>query len=139
MPYIFLEEFSNRCILKNLRNYIVEDLMQAFVVDKLTQEELKRLREAVSNFAHPGALDDIFWIPIPEHLLTPIQAAHKECQPLFFAIEFGENFISFEFLARTHHRVRCDCISPATPQQKVYLLEIAKKIFQTANVEMKTH
>ncbi len=112
--------------------------MQAFIVDKLSQKKLERLREAANNFAKPGALNDIFWIPIPEHLLTPTQAAHKECQPFFFAIEFGEDFVSFEFLARTHHRIRCECIAPATPPQRVYLLEVAKKIFKKAQVEMKT-
>ncbi len=113
--------------------------MQAFVVDHLKKDELKRLRSIIKDFAYPSALDDIFWIPIPEHLLTPTQAAHKECQPHFFAVEFGQDFISFEFLARTHQRVRCDCISPATPQQKVYLLELAKEIFAKAKVRMKGH
>ncbi len=111
--------------------------MQALKIDGLCQEELERIKTVLPKFSQPALIDDIYWIPIPERLLTPTQLEHKECQPHFFAVEIGEDFVSFEFLARTHQRVRCACISPATPEQKVFLMQIAQEIFSAAGVEMK--
>ncbi len=111
--------------------------MQAFSVDKLSKEEVKRLAEILPQFTKPSPLDGLFWIPIPEEILAPVQKAHVSCQPHYFAVELGEDFISFDFLVRNFQRVRCDCITPATNQQKLFLLELAKRIFSAAGVEMK--
>ncbi len=111
--------------------------MQGLKIDKLTKEEIFRLKEVLPHFTQPAVVDDVYWIPIPEELLTPIQLKHKECQPHYFAVEVGENFLNFEFLARTFQRVRCACMAPATPEQKLFLMELAKKIFTAAGVEIR--
>jgi len=112
--------------------------MQNFTVDKLKAEEISRLESILRQKAKPSPLGGLFWIEIPEEVLAPIQKKHAEsCGPHYFAVEIGEDFISFEFLVRNFQRVRCECISPATPAQKVFLLELAKKIFSLAGVEMR--
>ncbi len=111
--------------------------MQAFSVDHLSKEEVSRLAKALPEFTKPSPLDGLFWVPIPEEILSPVQRAHVSCQPHYFAVELGEDFISFDFLVRNFQRIRCDCIAPATNQQKLFLLELAKKIFATAGVEMR--
>ncbi len=111
--------------------------MQNFTVDKLSPEEISRLESVLQQRAKPSPLGGLFWIEIPEEILAPIQKEHTHtCGPHYFAVEIGEDFISFEFLVRNFQRVRCDCISPATPAQKVFLLERAKEIFSLAGVEM---
>ena len=111
--------------------------MQAFLVDNLNPEEIKKLSSVLPQFTQPSPVEGLYWIPIPEEILAPIQKAHTHCQPHYFAVELGEDFISFEFLVRNFHRVRCDCIAPATNQQKLFLLELAKKIFEKAGVSMR--
>ncbi len=111
--------------------------MQNFTVDKLNREEVLRLEEVLREKARPSPLGGLFWIEIPEEILAPVQKKHqKSCGPHYFAVEIGEDFISFEFLVRNLQRIRCDCISEATPAQKVFLLEKAKEIFALAGVEM---
>ncbi len=108
-----------------------------FTVDKLTKEEVRKLEEVLQRETQPSAVGGLFWVEIPERYLAPVQKAHREsCGPHYFAIEIGEDFISFEFLVRNFNRVRCDCISPATPEQKIFLLDLAKKLFALAGVKM---
>lgn len=108
-----------------------------FTVDKLKREEVKRLEEVLLKVTRPSPIGGLFWVEIPPEKLSPIQKEHQQsCGPHYFAVELGEDFISFEFLVRNFNRMRCDCIRPATPEQKLYLLEVAKRIFQMAGVEM---
>jgi len=108
-----------------------------FKVDKLSKDEVKRLEEVLQQKTRPSPLGGLFWIEIPFEKLAPVQKEHlKSCGPHYFAVELGEDFISFEFLVRNFNRVRCDCITPATPEQKLFLLDWAKRIFALAGVEM---
>lgn len=111
--------------------------MQAFVVDALTKEEVRRLAQVLPQYTQPSPVDGLYWIPLPEEVLAPVQKAHVDCQPHYLAVELGEDFISFEFLVRNFQRVRCDCICPATDPQKLFVLELAKKIFASAGVQMR--
>ncbi|NPA49801.1 MAG: hypothetical protein GXO20_07440 [Thermodesulfobacteria bacterium] len=111
--------------------------MQNFTVDRLSPEEISRLERVLKQKTQPSPLGGLFWIRIPEEVLAPVQKEHAQsCGPHYFAVEIGEDFISFEFLVRNFQRVRCSCMSPATPAQKVFLLELAKEIFRLAGVEM---
>ncbi|WP_022852542.1 hypothetical protein [Thermodesulfatator atlanticus] len=110
--------------------------MQHFTVDKLSREEVAKLKEVLDNFAKVSPIGGLYWIEIPEEFLAPIQKKHRECAPHYFAVELGEDFISFEFLVRNFASLRCECIAPATAQQRVFLLEMAKKIFSLAGVPM---
>ncbi len=111
--------------------------MQAFVVDPLTQEEIRRLAQVLPQYTKPSSIEGLYWIPLPEEFLAPVQKEHKDCQPHYLAVELGEDFISFEFLVRNFQRVRCDCICPATNPQKLFILELAKKIFASAGIPLK--
>ncbi len=111
--------------------------MQAFSVENLDKDEVRRLREALKAFTKPSPIEGLFWIPIPEEVLAPIQRGHVSCQPHYFAVELGEDFISFDFLVRNFQRIRCDCITLANNQQKLFLLNLAKKIFEAAGVKMR--
>ncbi|OAG26703.1 hypothetical protein TH606_10930 [Thermodesulfatator autotrophicus] len=108
--------------------------MQNFVVDNLNREEIAKLEKVLQEKTRPSPIGGLYWIEIPENILAPIQLKHKECGPHYFAVEIGENFISFEFLVRNFKSMRCECIAPATPAQKIFLLEKAKEIFTLAGV-----
>jgi hypothetical protein len=77
---------------------------------------------------------DLFWIPVADRLLTPLQRRHAECQPFFFAVELLPDRLSCELLVRTRNRVRCDCIAYATVAQREWLFNRVDAMFQALEI-----
>jgi hypothetical protein len=78
---------------------------------------MDKIYEFLKENTVPSALDRIFWIHLPEDILSPLQFEHKDCQPFAFAAELGEDWIRLEFLIRSTQGIRCDCSGYATREQ----------------------
>jgi len=79
-------------------------------------------------------LEGIYWIPLDEDQLAPIQASHDGCRPFFFAVQLDDDRIACELLVRTRNRVRCDCIRYATQHQRNWLIEMFDAIFDELEI-----
>jgi hypothetical protein len=82
-----------------------------------------------------SGMEEIFWLEIPEGLLSPIQEAHKTCGPHYLAVETGPDFVKFEFLVRCRKRLRCDCVQYVTPAQETFLINFAHLLIQTLDLK----
>jgi len=98
-----------------MRSYLIEDFYpehQAKVLDRLKDKGLS------------GPLDGIFYLPVPEELLTDVQREHAgECGPHIFVLEaVDESTLKLELLVRAQKKLRCECVVYATAQQREYIL-----------------
>ncbi|MGD0827728.1 MAG: hypothetical protein ABSA09_06525, partial [Desulfobaccales bacterium] len=75
--------------------------MKQYLLDEIARADLPRVREYLSGHAVTSSLEGIWWVDLPEDLLSPEQFEHRQCRPFRFAVELGENFVRFEFLIRS--------------------------------------
>ncbi len=109
--------------------------MRQYLLDEIGRGDLPRVRQYLKEHAAASSLADIWWVDLPEDLLSPEQFEHRECRPFRFAVELGDpvvgdNFIRFEFLIRSEQTMRCACIGYATRQQRDFILAYADRLVE---------
>ena len=105
--------------------------MRQFLVDEIPHRQMEAIEDYLKKKTIASGLEKIFWLEIPEDLLSPIQYEHKGCGPHYLAIELGQDFLKFEFLVRSRKRLRCDCVQYVSPAQEIFLLNFARTLIQT--------
>jgi hypothetical protein len=102
--------------------------MRQFLVDEIPRRKIGEIEAYLKEKAEPSGLDKVYWLKIPEDLLTPTQKEHDACGPHYLAVELGRDFLKFEFLVRCRERLRCDCIQYATRDQESFLFKFAQDL-----------
>jgi len=105
--------------------------MRQFLVDEIPHRQMEAIEDYLKEKTVVSGLEKIFWLEIPEDLLSPLQLEHKDCGPHYLAVELGQDFLKFEFLVRSRKRLRCDCVQYVTPVQETFLLNFARTLIQT--------
>lgn len=91
--------------------------MRYYSLDELQPAEMARLKAALAQRGCAGAIEDIYYYPVPEADLTPEQRDHlTDCGPYVLALETGEDWLRLELLVRAKGRLRCGCIAYAAPE-----------------------
>ncbi len=110
--------------------------MKQYVIDQLRLNDYARLKEYMDeNFGDSGVAG-LYWIPVPPELLNDLQAGHRDCHPLYFAVELEEDRFSLELLIRTKSRMRCDCIMYADTAQRNWLIDCMDAILEKLEIEV---
>ncbi|MFZ5453264.1 MAG: hypothetical protein ACOZF2_15505 [Thermodesulfobacteriota bacterium] len=104
--------------------------MRQYHLDEISRNDIPRIRDYLQEHALASSLDGIWWVDLPEDLLSPEQFAHPDCRPFRFAVELGDNFVRFEFLIRSQQTMRCTCIGYATRQQRDYIFAFADRLVE---------
>ncbi len=108
--------------------------MKQYVIDELRPADHQRIKDYLDAHFGPADMDTIYWIPLEPMLYTPDQQWHKECHPLYFAIQLTPETLSLELLVRTKNRVRCDCIRYADEAQKKWGIDFVDVIFENLEI-----
>jgi hypothetical protein len=104
--------------------------MQQYLLDEIARADLPRVQEYLSEHALASILEGVWWVDLPEDLLSPEQFEHRQCRPFRFAVELGEDFVRFEFLIRSRETMHCACIGYATRQQRDFILAWADRMVE---------
>ena len=117
------------------RSHFKEDTVRQYQLDEISKSDIPRVREYLNEHAQAARLEDIWWVDLPEDLLSPEQFDHANCRPFRFAVEVGEpkvgdSFLRFEFLIRSREKMRCTCIDYATRQQRDFILAFADRLVE---------
>ncbi|MFA5110666.1 MAG: hypothetical protein WC443_04595 [Desulfobaccales bacterium] len=104
--------------------------MRHYTLDEIVRNDMPRVREYLHEHAIAARLEDIWWVDLPEDLLSPEQFSHPNCRPFRFAVEVGDDFVRFEFLIRTEQSMRCTCIGYATRAQRDFILAFADRLVE---------
>ena len=99
--------------------------MKSYVMDEISPPDMKALRAFLKENTIASEVEGIFWVPLPEDLLSDIQFQHRRCRPHVFAVELGVNWIKLEFFIRSLAGMRCRCQAYCTPQQRDFVLRFA--------------
>ncbi len=104
--------------------------MRQYLLDEIARGDLPRVRQYLHEHALPSSLEGIWWVDLPEDLLSPEQFAHRQCRPFRFAVELGEDFVRFELLIRSRETMRCACLGYATRPQRDFILGYADEMVE---------
>lgn len=89
--------------------------MRAYLVDDIPEEKLTALAALLDARGLAASLPGLYWLPLPDALLTPLQREHAgECGPHVMALELLDGAVRMELLVRARGRLRCDCVGYAT-------------------------
>lgn len=88
--------------------------MRQYTVTELSEKGIETIETALRGKKLQASIDHLFWIPVPDDLLTPLQKEHATtCGPHVMALEVMRSSLNLEFLVRARNKIRCDCITYA--------------------------
>ena len=91
--------------------------MRSYHIDGFVSGELERLIERLEKMELSAGMENLYWLPVPGDLLTPLQKEHeRECGPYALALEVLDAALRLELLVRARNRLRCDCVAYAEPK-----------------------
>ena len=102
--------------------------MRSYTIDELSFLERDNLDSFLKRTLKPGALNGVFFLPLPPDLLGPAQQGHESCAPFCCAVVLGKDSVSFELLVRSSHNLHCSCIALATPEQRRFVMDFADRM-----------
>lgn len=102
--------------------------MRQYVIDELDSETIERVRNYLDSHCEKSALGNLYWLRIPDDMLSPDQYSHGSCQPHCVGIELGDRFVNFEMLVRSRNSLKCNCIAYVTPQQRQFILSFIDRL-----------
>jgi hypothetical protein len=108
--------------------------MKSYLIDEIPPPDLERLRKALKEKLIPSSMEQIFWAPLPDRLLTGTQSEHPECRPHVFAVELGPDWIKLEFFIRSLKKMRCTCPGYPTEAQRNHIMKMADELLEEWNV-----
>ena len=97
--------------------------MRSYCIDEFVPGELERLAERLDNMELSAGLEELYWMPVPKNLLTPVQKKHeRECGPYVLALEILDESLRLELLVRARSKLRCDCVAFAEQKLVDYMI-----------------
>ena len=108
--------------------------MRAYLIDEIHPSQMEKIHDFLKKNAISSRLDDIFWVKIPENLLSNIQLEHINCRPHVFTVELGAEWIKLEFFVRSLSTMRCSCIGYCTEAQRNYILDFAHNTIDSLGI-----
>ena len=109
--------------------------MRAYLIDEIPASDMKKITLFLKENSAQSSLDAIFWVEIPEELLTGIQFEHKNCKPHVFAIETGENWYKAECFIRSLKGMQCECQNYCSPQQTEFIVKFVHGMIDALNIK----
>ena len=109
--------------------------MRAYLIDELSPSKLDAIREFLGENAIRSSMDQIFWVRIPDDLLSGMQFQHSKCKPHVFAVELGQDWVKLELFVRTLRNMHCDCPGYSTVQQRNFILNFADGMIERLNID----
>jgi len=108
--------------------------MRAYFIDEIEPDEMAKITSYLKEAALSSSMEQVYWLPIPDDLLSATQFAHTHCQPHVFAVELGKTWIKLEFFSRSLKGVGCSCQSYSTESQTGYIIRFAHEMLKNLGI-----
>ena len=108
--------------------------MKQYVIDELRPADHQRIKDYLDARFGPADMGTLYWIPLEPTLYAPEQRDHKDCHPLYLAVQLTSDAVSLELLVRTKNRIRCDCIRYADGVQMEWGIGFIDAIFEKLKI-----
>lgn len=115
-----------------MRNYYIEDI---------ADQDIDSFEKKMLALQMNGSIEGIFYLPLPEKLLTQEQQAHQnECGPYYLSLEvlrdLAGNVLKMELLVRAHSKIRCSCVAYCTPAQRNHMIDYLDELLESFDIKV---
>lgn len=91
--------------------------MRCYVIDEIPADTLEKFEAALDEKGYASSVEKLYWLPLEARHLLPLQQEHAaSCGPHCLALEILDDGVRLEFLVRAQGRMRCECVSYASPE-----------------------
>lgn len=108
--------------------------MISYLIDEVPHADLQKISSHLKETAIRSGIEDLYWVPLPEDILSERQYDHEDCKPHVFAVEIGDDWIKMEFFVRTLTDMRCTCSGYATRQQRDFIVRFAHTLIEELGI-----
>lgn len=108
--------------------------MKQYVIDQFSIQEYQALKNRLEDLLGPAQLGGIYWLPLPQDILTETQASHGECSPHVLALDLEEGRLSCELLVRTQATMKCACMGYATQKQRDWVMATIDSLLEEVGI-----
>ena len=109
--------------------------MRLYKIDQLSREEKANIESYLNRSLQPGPVEGVYWLEVPQDLLSAEQRGHDDCGPFYFAVELETEAVSFELLVRSQTNLHCSCIAYASSAQRDFVLRFIDKLLQVERIQ----
>jgi hypothetical protein len=97
--------------------------MRIYTIDQLGEHDIALLQERLLFLELQAGVEGVYWLPVPENMLTPLQKEHQEsCGPYCLALEVTDSALHLELLVRGLGRISCACLGFASEQLRDHMI-----------------
>ncbi|MDR2354210.1 MAG: hypothetical protein LBF22_13845 [Deltaproteobacteria bacterium] len=108
--------------------------MKILVLDELRSEEIIKIGAYLKEMTNPGPIEGVFWLPVPEHILTKKQKVLEySVGPYKMFIELKKNSVHFELLVRSE-KISNEGGGGANINQAIYVFSIVDEMVKKLNL-----
>lgn len=113
--------------------------MRCYLIEDIHLENAAKIMAALESHGFKGPLEGIYYLPVPEEMLTEEQQAHlNDCGPYIMALEVLDQAEScnfkMELLVRARNRLRCSCVAYAAPALREWMIDFLDKFIHELDV-----
>ncbi|MBU0515955.1 MAG: hypothetical protein KJ621_14405 [Proteobacteria bacterium] len=108
--------------------------MRQLLLDELSAEDVDRIRRWLADNAEASGLEGVYWVDVPEDLLSDRQRTEAGGRPYSFAVEVGPDYVKLEFLVRSRYSLHHPGTDFATAPQRLFILEYSDRMLQELKV-----
>lgn len=109
--------------------------MRLYLLEDLTGEDITAISKRFNELELAGSMEGIYWLPCPQDLLSETQQAHAdECGPHCMAVEIDSSTLRMELLVRARNKLRCECVSYASPELRTHLIQYIDNMLAELNI-----
>jgi len=108
--------------------------MRQYMIDQLSREERANIESYLKRTLQPGPVEGVFWLEVPQDLLSKDQRFHDECAPFFIGVELTKEAVCFELLVRGQTNLHCSCIAYASAAQRDFVLQFVDKMLEEEQI-----
>ncbi len=108
--------------------------MRAYLIDEISASNVERIDVFLKKNAITSNLEGLFWMKIPDDLLSPAQFQHRSCRPHVYSLELGPDWLKIELLIRSHKTMQCTCPAYCTAQQRNFVINAVHGMLETLNI-----
>lgn len=97
--------------------------MRTYTIDQLETTDIAAISSRLNSMELQAGLEGVYWLPVPQAMLTPLQTEHSErCGPYCLALEVEENSLHMELLVRGMGRISCQCLCFASETLRNHMI-----------------
>jgi hypothetical protein len=108
--------------------------MKQYVIDELRLWDYEKIKDYLDKYCKAAGLEGVYWLAVPDDLLTEQQQDHAMCKPFHFGIELEEDKLSCGLLVRSSSNIRCHCIAYANNAQRDWLIETLDTMMEQSGI-----